>query len=204
MLATKKPVKRNAGPASGMPAGSLLSIAARRAASFALARPGTIALLLLFGALGVAVSINALWLQSDRHPAPLFRQASLSPQHALAVQKKSAEPSELSPAAAPGASSSAGSSPSPQDSETALPASRSTVLAHGETVSAPPSKPLPVKHAERDPLADLIGESAPLPPAPVRPASSKPQAQEKAPHAPVPVPAHDAIAGLIEQSAKGR
>ena len=158
--------------------------------------------MLLFGGLGVVVSINALWLQSDRHPAPLFRQASLVPQHALAVQKKAAEPPELAPAAAPGASTSATSSPAPQDTEAAIPPSRSTVLARGETAPAPPTKFLPVKHAERDPLADLIGEAAPVPPAPIRPASPKPQALDKAPHA--PAPSSDAIAGLIEQSAKGR
>src|SRR5690242_21401637 len=88
MLATKRPVKRSSGPRSDPSGHSLLSIASRRIGSFALARPGTVALMLLFCGLGMAVSINALWMQSDRHPAPLFRQASLAPQHAVAVQKK--------------------------------------------------------------------------------------------------------------------
>ena len=200
MLATNKSVKRTSGPRSGPSADSLLSIALRRVGSFALARPGTVALMLLFGGLGLAVSINALWMQSDRHPAPLFRQAALAPQHALALPKKAAESSELPPAAAPGTSPSASSSPAPQDAPTALPPSRATALAHGETGSAPQPKPPLMRHTDKDPLAGLIGESAPMPPGPMRQVASKPQLQ--APHA--PAPGRDAIAGLIEQSGKGR
>jgi hypothetical protein len=154
--------------------------------------------MLLFGALGVAVSINALWLQSDRHPAPLFHQAFLGAQRAVAVPKKLTE----SPETAPSAASPAGSSSASQDTEAALPPSRSAVLAHGEAGAPTPARPLPAKHAERDPLADLIEGAAPVPSALIKPVSTKPQLVEKVPRA--PASANDAIGGLIEQSAKGR
>jgi hypothetical protein len=198
MLAAKRSTKKSSGPRSGAPGDSILSLALRRMGGFALSRPGTVALMLLFGGLGVVVSINALWMQSDRHPAPLFRQASLAPQHGVTPPKRA---SEL-PVSAPDAPSAAASSPAPQDTEAALPPSRPTVLAHGEAASPPQAKSPPARHTERDPLADLIGGGAPVPPAPIRPASLKPQATDKAPHA--QAPANDAIAGLIEQTAKGR
>lgn len=202
MLAIKRSIKKGSAPRSGPPGVSLLSRALRRAGTFALARPGTIALMLLFGALGVAVSTNALWMQSDRHPAPLFRQASLAPQHAVTPTKKATEPPASAPASASSASSSAIPSPAPQEGEAAPPPSRSAPLAHGEAGSSMPAKPQPTKHAERDPLADLIGGAAPVAPAPIKASSPKQQSVEKAPHA--SSPANDAIAGLIEQSAKAR
>lgn len=202
MLAIKRSTKKGSAPRSGPPGAPLLSLALRRVGAFALARPGAVALMLLFGALGVAVSINALWMQSDRHPAPLFRQASLAPQHVVTTPKKAAEPPASAPASASSAPSSASSSPAPQEGEAALPPSRSAPLAHGETGSPMPAKPQPTKRAERDPLADLIGGASPVPPAPIKVSSPKQQSAEKFLHA--SAPANDAIAGLIEQSAKGR
>ena len=202
MLAAKRSTKKSAGPRSGAPGGSILSLALRRVGGFALARPGTVALMLLFGGLGVVVSINALWMQSDRHPAPLFRQATLAVQHSAVPPRKVSDPPVSSPASGSGAPTAAVSSPAPQDAEAALPPSRPGALAHGEGSSPPSPKPPLARHAERDPLADLIGGGAPIPPMPIRAASLKAPGADKAPRA--PAPANDAIAGLIEQSAKGR
>jgi len=201
MLATKKSTKKGSAPRSGPPGASLLSAALRRVGAFALARPGTVALMLLFTALGAAVSANALWMQSDRHPAPLFRQASFAPQHA-ALTKKAAETASSAPASASSAPSPAIAPPAPQDGDAALPPPHSAPPARAEAGSPTPAKPQPAKHAERDPLADLIGGAAGSPPSAVKASSPKQQTSEKPPHPSAQV--NDAIAGLIEQSAKPR
>ena len=80
MLAATRPTSRGKGPrAKGR--GQAFANGARRVGAFMLARPGTVAMTLLFGGLGAVVSANALWMQSSHHPAPLFRQAALQPQH---------------------------------------------------------------------------------------------------------------------------
>jgi hypothetical protein len=183
MLALRKPTSRGR-VAKDVP--NLAAEAAKRIGTFILARPGTVALTLLFGGLGVAVSANALWMQSAQHPAPLFRQTSLAAQHP-AVPRKAAEES-------------AGSA---EDQGAAmLPPPRPAGL--GKAVEAnpqpAPSRPVvPGKHA-KDPIADLLGGPAPVPPAPIKPAG-KGQPVEKAAR-PAPSRQNDSIAGLIEQTAR--
>ena len=85
MLAATRPTSRGYAPRLRVRDDSFLSVATRRITAFVLARPGTVALMLLFGGLGAAVSANALWMQSEHHPAPLFHQAALQPQRPAAI-----------------------------------------------------------------------------------------------------------------------
>jgi hypothetical protein len=73
-----------------------------------------------------------------------------------------------------------------------------------EAGQAPTAKAAPVKHQAKDPIADLLGGPAPVPPAPIKPPGAKAQAIEKAPHPGAPSPTNDAIAGLIDQSSRSR
>ncbi|MBV9566654.1 MAG: hypothetical protein JO172_00810 [Hyphomicrobiales bacterium] len=202
MLSATRSTRKNSGTRSSAPRESLISRALRRAGGFALARPGTVALLLLFGALGVTVSINALWMQSEHHPAPLFHQAALAPQHNSGAPQKAAEPIAPTPAASPNVAASPVSVAEPQESDAALPPPRPPLLGHGDTASPLAAKTPPLRHAERDPLADIIGGTAPVPPAPIKSAPLKSQAGEKSLHA--QVTGNDALANLIAQTAKGR
>ena len=91
MLAATRPTSRGKGPrARGR--GQAFANGARRVGAFMLARPGTVAMTLLFGGLGAVVSTNALWMQSSHHPAPLFRQAALQPQHPVARKAPDEQP----------------------------------------------------------------------------------------------------------------
>jgi hypothetical protein len=194
MLAATRPMRRSSGPRSSARNDSLLSTAARRVGAFALTHPGTVALALLFGGLCAAVSTNALWMQSERHPAPLFHQASLQPQHSFAVMpRKIPEPPAVAPASAPAA----------DDAEAVLPPSRPSGLGRAfEPGSTAPAKPAAGKRQVRDPIADLLGEKAPVPPAPIKSSLTKGQTVEKA--ARTPASSSDSIAGLIEQTARSR
>lgn len=101
MLAAARPIRR-APPSRYGPEGSFLAAGAARIGSFVLAHPGSVALVLLFGCLGAAVSVNALWMQSERHPAPLFHQAALQSQRALPAAPRKA-PEVQAAAVAPAA-----------------------------------------------------------------------------------------------------
>ena len=202
MLSATRSTRNNSGMRSSAPRDSLISIALRRAGGFALARPGTVALLLLFGGLGIVVSINALWMQADHHPAPLFHQAAIAPQHNIAGSRRLAEPPAAAPAATPGAAAPANSVMTAQEPDTALPPSRPAVLVHADAGSPPGVRSAPLRHAERDPLADIIGGAAPVSPVPMKSAAVKLQTGEKASHA--SASGNDALANLIAQTAKGR
>ena len=183
---------------------SLTSIAFRRAAAFALARPGTVVLLFLFGGLGVVISINALWMQSDRHPAPLFHQAALAPQPSAALPKRGGgEPPAAVPVGSPGGiAAPATSSTAAQEVDSALPPSRPTALGRIDGGSTPVVKAAIARHVERDPLADIISETGPMPPASIKPSAARSQTGDKASRG--PSSGNDALANLITQTAKGR
>jgi hypothetical protein len=205
MLAASRPTRRNPGTRSGARRDSLPRIALRRVGAFVLAHPKSVALMLLFGGLGTAVSVNALWLQSDRHPAPLFRQAALQPQHSIqAAPKKTSEPLAIAPASQPSAAAAPSvSMPSAEDAPPVLPPSRPARIGHLLEPAPPaPAKPLPGRHSEKDPLADLLDGTAPVPPAPIKSTAAKPQAIDKASHA--ATPSNDAIAALIAETARSR
>src|SRR6476661_4932979 len=139
MLAAKKPMSR--GRASKGGASRFAADAARRVGGFVLARPGTIALGLLFGGLALAVSTNALWMQSAQHPAPLFRQAALPTQHPTPPRKAPEEQAAPSLPAAEGAGA-------------MLPPARPAGIGKPVEASASPAaapKPVAGKHA-KDPI----------------------------------------------------
>jgi hypothetical protein len=71
-----------------------------------------------------------------------------------------------------------------------------------EASASPAAAPKPVagKHA-KDPIGDLLGAPAPVPPAPIKPGAAKGQPVEKAAR-PAPSRQNDAIAGLIEQTTR--
>jgi hypothetical protein len=198
MLAATKPTSRGKAPRARGRGQAIAANGARRIGAFVLARPGTVAMTLLFGGLGLAVSANALWMQSAHHPAPLFRQAALQPQHP-AAKRAPEEP------AAPTAAAPAG-----DQGGAILPPSRPAGFGRtADQGAAVPAKPAPGKHAApkdpaKDPIGDLLGGPAPVPPAPIKPgAAAKGQPVEKAAR-PAPPRGNDAIAGLIEQSARSR
>lgn len=194
MMAVKKPTNRGQGRGSRGGGGAFLANGARAVGSFALARPGSVALVLLFGGLGAAVSANALWMQTAHHPAPFFKQASL--QAPLPPTRKVMEQQA---AAGPAAAL------SEEASVPVLPPARPNALGKpAEPSAAAPAKPAPGKHP-KDPIADLLGGSTPVPPAPVKASPGKVQTTDKSAAA-RPAPAHpsDALANLIEQTSKGR
>ena len=187
MLAATRPTSRGPSKRAKGPSRNFAADGARRIGAFILARPGTVALTLLFGGLGLAVSANALWMQPAHHPAPLFRQAALQPQH----------PAARKPAEEPAAAS------AEDGGEAVLPPSRPAALGRpADPVAPPPAKPAAGKRPGKDPIADLLGGPAPVPPSPIKP-SLKAQPVEKAAR-PAPAHANDAIAGLIEQTARNR
>jgi hypothetical protein len=173
-----------------------LSIGARRIGAFVLAHPGSVALVLLFGGLAAAVSVNALWMQSERHPAPLFRQAAVQAAHSAAAARRVPEP-QATPA--PVAATAAPEEASP----TMLPPVRPAAL--GRSADSAPSqvKTVPVRHPAKDPIADILSGSAPVPPALIKPPAGRGQPIEKSAH-PAAASTNDAIAGLIDQSAHNR
>jgi hypothetical protein len=195
MLAVKKATNRRQGRGPRGGGQAFVANSARRIGAFVLARPGTIALTLLFGGLGLAVSANALWMQSAHHPAPLFRQAALQPsQPPLPPARKIIEQAPATAAAA--AAEEAGTA--------MLPPSRLTALGRPAEQGAPaPVKPVPGKHP-KDPIADLLGGSAPVPPAPIKPGAAKAQTIDKSAARPAPAHSPDALAVLIEQTSKSR
>ncbi|MFI4994933.1 MAG: hypothetical protein ACHQAQ_04015 [Hyphomicrobiales bacterium] len=197
MLAVTRPQCRSYAQRARAKGASSLSKGARRVGAFVLAHPGSVALTLLFGGLGAAVSSNALWMQTEHHPAPLFRQAALQPQRPAAVPARKVP--EAQPAAPAPAGEDAGA--------VILPPARPPGLGRpSEQGSATLAKPAPGKHPVKDPvkdpIADLLGGPAPVPPAPIKPGAGKGQTIEKAARPATPVPANDAIAGLIEQTAR--
>jgi hypothetical protein len=192
MLAATRPMRRS--PASRSAQRGALSVGARHVGAFVLAHPGSVALVLLFVGLGAAVSVNALWMQTERHPAPLFRQAALQQAHlAPAAARRAPEP-QASPAPVAAA---------PEEASPAiLPPVRPAAFGRSPEAGAAPAKAAAVKHPVKDPIADLLGGTAPVPPAPIR-SAGKAQVIEKSAH-PAASPANDAIAGLIDQSARNR
>ncbi|MFI5012874.1 MAG: hypothetical protein ACHQAY_11045 [Hyphomicrobiales bacterium] len=194
MLATARPTRRAPQRRFGPGNASFLSAGARRIGTFLLAHPGSVALVLLFGCLGAAVSVNALWMQSEHHPAPLFHQAALQPQHAPPAAPKKAPEAQA-----------AATAPASEDIAPAiLPPSRPAGLGRAPDPGAStPAKPVVGKHPAKDPIADLLGGTPPVPPAPIKPAGGKAQSVEKLrPGASAP-PA-DALAALIEQTTRSR
>jgi hypothetical protein len=191
MLAATRPTTTRGRAKSAQGRGRAFAAdSARRIGAFVLARPGTIALVLLFGGLGVAVSANALWMQSAHHPAPLFRQATLQPQHpARKVPEDQANP----PASAASA----------EDAGAAiLPPSRPTDLGRpAEPGAAAAAKPATGRRPTKDPIGDLLGGTAPVPPAPIKPSTAKGQPVEKSAR-PIQTHPDDAIATLIQQTAR--
>ena len=194
MLAATRPMRRSSGSRSAQR--GALSIGARRIGAFVLARPGSVALVLLFGGLAAAVSVNALWMQSERHPAPLFRRAAVQAAHSAAAARRVPEPQATQ---APAAATAAPEEVSP----TMLPPVRPAALGRSAESAPPAVKPFLVKHPARDPIADILSGSPPVPPAPIRPPSGKGQLIEKSAH-PAAASTNDAIAGLIDQSAHNR
>jgi hypothetical protein len=153
--------------------------------------------MLLFGGLGAAVSANALWMQSEHHPAPLFHQAALQPQRPAAIP--------IPPRKTPEAPASASVPAADDDAPAMLPPPRPAGLGRSaEQGPVAPAKPLPGKRPAKDPIADLLGGTAPVPPAPIKPSGGKGQVIEKGGRPATPAPANDAIAGLIEQTARNR
>jgi hypothetical protein len=197
MLATTRPMRRGPAPRFHQRDMTFLSVAGRRVGTFVLARPGTVALVLLFGTLGAAVSVNALWMQSEHHPAPLFHQAALQPQHIVPLPPKKA-PETPAVAAAPAADDAAAAA-------AMLPPARPAGLGRAaEAPAAAPGKPAAPKRPAKDPIADLLGGTAPVPPASIKPAAAKAQPIDKTVRPAVSAPANDAIAGLIEQTSRSR
>jgi hypothetical protein len=188
MLAATRPTRRGGAsrPARGQ---RRLGAQIGKLAALALARPGTAALMLLFGGVGTAISVNALWLQSGHHPLPLFRPApAAQPKPIIASPAPPVPPPRMveAPAAPPGA---------PLD------------LHPREADAAPAPRPLPPKPAHRrDPIGDLIGATGPAPVPPARPghhksplkpsAHVKPSAQAK--------PAAKSLNALIERTTASR
>jgi hypothetical protein len=163
--------------------------------AFALAHPGSVALTLLFGALGIAVSTNALWMQSERHPAPLFHQSALEPRHSVAATpRKIPEPQAVAPTSAPVVDEAA-----PVGGPPSRPAAPRRIFEAGSTTSA---KQATAKHSAKDPIADLLGEAPPTPPTLLKSSLGKAQTADKT--ARPPASSNDAIAGLIEQNARNR
>src|SRR5271169_3691637 len=95
MLTATRPM---GGPFESQSRGSFLESRTGRLLSFTLTRPGAVALTLIFGGLGSAVAVNALWLQSERHPAPFFHQATTQLRHPAASPAR--KPLDIDPAAA--------------------------------------------------------------------------------------------------------
>jgi hypothetical protein len=195
MLAVNRATNRGYGRGRRGGGQAFLANGARQIGAFVLARPGTIALTLLFGGLGLAVSANALWMQSAHHPAPLFRQAALQqPQPPLPPVRKVIEEQ----AAAPAAPAAEGLGPA------VLPPPRPADLGRAtEPASPAPAKPASGKHP-KDPIADLLGGTAPVPPAPVKPAATKAQSVDKSAARAAPAHTPDALAVLIEQTSRSR
>ena len=157
-----------------------------------LARPGTVSLALLFGGLAAAVSANALWMQSEHHPAPLFRQPVSQPRHPLARKIPETQP-------APGPAN------AEQLGAAMLPPSRPAELGRSaEREPTPAASPGPGKRPAKDPIADLLGGAAPVPPARIKGPAVKRQTVEKRARPAAPAPANDAIAALIERTARSR
>jgi hypothetical protein len=129
-----------------------------------------------------------LWMQSERHPAPLFREAILQ-QHPVAP-RKAPEP-QPAPSAAPGEDPGAGVLPPPRPPGLGRAA---------ELGPPPPPKPAGGKRPAKDPIGDLLGEPAPVPPAPIK-GAGKGQSIEKATRPGAAGPSHDAIAALIGKTA---
>jgi hypothetical protein len=188
MLAAMRSMREGAGSRPKSSRGSLLATLTGRLLSFTLARPGTAALTVLFGGLGGAVAVNALWLQSARHPAPLFHQAALEPQRSAASPLR--KPLNTDPVAAQGGG----------DAATMLPPVRPAELGRipdaNPTVAAGASKLPAAKRPAKDPLADLI---TPAPTPPAKPAAKAQPVDKVAVRS-----SNDALAALIERSTKGR
>jgi hypothetical protein len=182
-------MRGGAGSRSKSSDGSIISICGGRFLSFALARPGTVVLTLLFGGLTGAVAINALWMQSERHPAPLFHQAAFEAQRHAAPQHK---PLNIDPLAIQGG-----------DAAAMLPPVRPAEFGRAADLTPTPaaaSKPLAAKHPAKDAIGDMISRGAPSPTAPAKPMAGKTQPIDK-----VAAPSRDdALAALIGRSTKGR
>ena len=186
MLAEMRPMRGDAGSRSRS---SIVSLCAGRLLSFALARPGTVVMALLFGGLTSAVAINALWMQSERHPAPLFHQAAIEAQRRGAPPHK---PLNIDPLATQGS-----------DAPAMLPPVRPAEFGRAGDLGptpAPAPKPLAAKHPAKDPIGEIISGGAPSSAAPVKPITAKAQPIDKAGAA----TSNDALAALIERSTKGR
>jgi hypothetical protein len=185
MLAEMRPMRGGAGSRSRS---SIVSLCAGRLLSFALARPGTVTMALLFGGLTSAVAINALWMQSERHPAPLFHQAAFEAQRHAAPLRK---PLNIDPVATQGG-----------DAAAMLPPVRPAEFGRAADLAPTPAvapKPLAAKRPAKDPIGDIISGGAPSPAALAKPITAKAQPIDKAGAA----SSNDALAALIERSTKG-
>jgi hypothetical protein len=154
-----------------------------RAAAFVFSHPRQILAALFLTGCGGAIAWNALALQSNRHPAPLFntREIVLAPE-------PEAEVSQPLPPVRPGAK--------PADD----PAAPHEAVAHPATEAAPTSPVIAPKAPARSPIADMIrngGQPIAAPTPPVRaPQAAAPAVSAQAP-APVRSAARDPIADMI-------
>jgi hypothetical protein len=182
-------MRGGAGSSSRSSHGSIISMCVGRLLSFALARPGIVIMTLLFGGLTGAVAINALWMQSERHPAPLFHQAAIEAQRHGAPLRK---PLNIDPLATQGGDAAAMLPP-------VRPAEFGRAADLGPTPAVAPKLPA-ARHPAKDPIADILSGGAPSPAAPAKPVTAKAQPIDKA-----GAPSRDdALAVLIERSTKGR
>ena len=153
MLAATRPMRRAGAGRATKPARRGFGIPIGRIAALALARPGAAALVLMFSAVGAAICVNALWLQSGHHPLPLFRPAPAAPERRAVLPAPPAAPAEIRPRTADVA-----------------------------PTSPKAAAPRPAPAHEKDPIGDLIGQTVQAPIPPARPGHRRPPAKPN-PHA---------------------
>jgi len=139
-------------------------------------RPGRALVLLVFGAVSVAIVANALMLQKARHPAPMLSATSAAPPRAPVERRaEPAPPAGTTPAPAgqpllpPVRPDDLSHAQAPRDAAPRPPAPVGAAVRAAQPAAAPAPRAAPA----RDPIADLINGSDLRPPAEIKGAAGR-------------------------------